>query len=209
MDKYVLKAELRSVKGKQVKSLRRQDMLPAVLYGRHTKPISVLLPLHEASILLARLPQSALVTVEVDGKGHLALVREKQRNFLTGSLLHVDFLVVSATETLRAHVAIEVVGEAPAVKNVNGVLMVSLSELDVEALPKDLPEVIKVDVSNLNEIGSAIHVSDLKLGSGVKVLNDGNEIIVGVTAPVLEPADEEPAQAEPEVIEKGKKEEEE
>jgi large subunit ribosomal protein L25 len=209
VEKIVLKAELRSIKGKQVKSLRRQDKLPAVLYGRHTKPISVVFPLHEASLVLEKLQQSALVTIELGGESHLALIREKQRNYLTGGLLHVDFLVVSATEKIRTNVAVEIVGEAPAVRIMNGVLMVNLSEIEVEALPKNLPEVIKADVSNLAEIGSALHVRDLNLGSGVKVINDEDAIIAVVTQPESEVEEEAQGQAEPEVIEKGKKEEEE
>ena len=211
MDTIVLKADLRSVIGKQVKALRRENKLPAVLYGRHTNPISVVLPLHESSMILDRAAQSALLTIEVDGNSHLVLVREKQRNFLTGGLLHVDFLVVSASETLRTNVAVEIVGEAPAIKSVNGILMVNLTELEVEAYPKDLPEMIAVDVSGLDEIGSAIYVNDLKLGEGVKVLNDGEDIIAVITAPEaeIEEEGEEAVEDEPEVIEKGKKEEEE
>jgi len=208
VERIILKAEPRSVKGKHVKAYRRQNKLPAVLYGRHTDPISVFLPLHESSMVLDRLPQSALVTIEVGGESHLSLVREKQRNYLTGGLLHVDFLVVSVTEKLRTNVAVEITGESPAVKTYNGVLMVNLSELEVEALPKDLPELITVDVSGLEEIGSAVHVRDLKIGSGVKILNDGDEIITVVTAPASELLEESAGEEEPEIIEKGKKEEE-
>lgn len=210
MKEIVFKAEPRDVRGKQVKQMRRQGKLPAVLYGRRVEPISIWLDLHSANMTLDRLSQSTFVMIDLEGQKHMTLVREKQRNYLTNSLLHVDFLVVSATETLRANVSLDLVGEAPAVKNFNGVVFANLDSLEVEALPKDLPPSIKVNISGLATIGAAIHVKDLNIPEGVEVLDDPEEIVVVITAMQEEKEPEvEAAEAEPEIIEKGKKEEEE
>lgn len=211
MEKVVFKAQPRDVVGKQVKALRRAGRLPCVIYGRSVAPILVTLDSHEAGRVLPTVTSSQLVVVELAGKSHTALVREKQRQPVTGALLHVDFLEVSLTEKLRAKVQIEIVGDSPAVKNYNAVLVPALEEVEVEALPRDLPERITVDVSILAEVGQAIHVRDLQLPKAVEMLEDPDEMIIVVTGQAAEEVEEavlEAAAGEPEVIEKGKKEEE-
>jgi large subunit ribosomal protein L25 len=211
MQETIMKAQPREVIGKQVKALRREGRLPGVIYGRGIEPILITLNMHDASRLLPTITSSQLLVVEVNGKQHTTLVREKQRMPTTGSLLHVDFLEVSLTEKLRAKVVIELTGESPAVKNLSGVLVSGLEELEVEALPRDLPERITVDVATLTEIGQAIHVRDIVVSKTVSVLDNDDEIIVVVTAQAAEEAVEAPEVTgfEPEVVERGKKEEEE
>ncbi len=215
MEKVVLKADRRSVTGKQVRALRRAGILPAVLYGHNMEPLSISLNAHDASKILNRLTASSLVTVDVEGKEYPALVRERQRNPIKGNLIHVDFQVVSLTEKIRANVGIVITGTAPAVKDFSAVLVTTLNELEVEAYPQDLPERIVVDISGLKKIGDGIRVGDLVLSEKVTVLTDADEMIILATAPkeeVLEEVTPEAAAveeaAEPEVIEKGKKEEE-
>ncbi len=210
MKDVVFKAQPRKVIGKQVKALRRAGRLPGVIYGRSTSPILITLDMHETSRILPTITSSQLVVVEVDGKAHTTILREKQRQPVTGSFLHLDFLEVSLTEKLRAKVNLELFGESPAVKNYNGVLVQALEQLEVEALPRDLPERITIDVSGLTEIGQAIHVRDLALSSAVDVLVDEDEIIVVVTAQAGEEIqpEYETATFEPEVVERGKKEDE-
>src|SRR5688572_30459730 len=104
MEKVVLKATKRDVIGKQVRATRRAGMLPAVLYGRRTEPISISLDAHTASLLLGRLTSSSLVTIDLDGTEYPALVREKQRDYIKNRLLHVDFMAVSLTEKITASV---------------------------------------------------------------------------------------------------------
>lgn len=211
MEKVVLQANRREVVGKQVRALRRQGLLPAVIYGHHIQPINIALNAHEASLVLPRLSSSQLVVVDVDGERHNALVREKQRHPVTDALIHVDFQAVSMTEKLRVMVSIEFVGEALAVKNYNGIVVPSKEELEVECLPDDLPSRIEVDLSELTEIGDALHVRDIPLPPRVEVLEDPDEVVVVITPPLSEAeleAVEAVAGAEPEVIEKGKKEEE-
>ncbi len=210
MEKVVLKAKKRDVVGKQVRALRRAGELPAVLYGRHIKPLNIALDAHSATQILAKLTSSSLVTVEVDGNGYPALVREKQRNFIKNTLLHVDFLAVSLTEKINANVSIQLEGVAPAVKDFNAILVPGLTELEVECLPTDLPERIVVDISGLKEIGDGLYVRDLIISDKVEVLNDPDELIVVATAMAAEEVEAaaEGETVEPEVIEKGKKEEE-
>ena len=115
MDQVVLKAEKRDVVGKQVKALRRAGKLPAVIYGRHTEPMKVLLVAHTASLVLGRLTSSSLVTIDLDGTQYPTLVREKQRDYIKNRLLHVDFLAVSLNESIRASVIVNFVGVSTAV----------------------------------------------------------------------------------------------
>jgi large subunit ribosomal protein L25 len=212
MEETVLQAQRREVTGKHVKALRRAGRLPAVLYGHTIEPFPVTLDMREASRILPTITSSHLVTVDVDGERHTALVREKQRHPVLGSLLHVDFLVVSMTEKLRAEVVIELEGESPAVKEFSATLVTGQESLEVECLPSDLPERIIVDISVLKKVGDSIHVRDLQLPEAVEVLTDLDNLIVLVTAQAAEEVVEvvpEVVEAEPEVIERGKKEEEE
>lgn len=212
MEKVVIEAQPRQVIGKQVRALRRQGLLPAVIYGSHITPIPVSLNFHDASLLLPKVSSSQLVEVDVNGQKHTALVRERQRHPVTGDLLHVDFQAVSLTEKLRVNVGLQFVGEAPAVKMYNAVIVTSLEELEVECLPGDLPSHLEVDLSALEQIGDAIYVRDVPRPPRVEVLTDPDEVVAVATAPEGEEelgAEVEAGPAEPEVIEKGKKEEEE
>ncbi len=209
MEKLVLKAERRDVIGKQVKALRRAGRMPGVLYGKSFQPVSISLDFREASRILPGITSSHLIGIEIDGEQHAALVREKQFHPVQRKLIHVDFLVVSLTEKLRANVSISLEGQALAVDTLNGVVVTGLEEIEVECLPGDLPERIHVDITSLTEIGSAIYVRDLILDDKVKVLTDPNEMLVLVTAPAAEEVVVEVGTVEPEVIEHGKKEEEE
>jgi large subunit ribosomal protein L25 len=207
-------ATRRTVTGKQVGVLRRAGKLPGVLYGRHLEATPITLDLRDASKILSTMTSSSLVNIDLDGETHSALVREKQRNFITGILLHVDFQAVSLTEKLRTTVSIELTGLAPAIKDFNGVVVTNVSQVEVECLPQDLPERIVVDVSAMAKIGDAIFVRDLKVNEKVTVLENPDETVVIITAQAAEEVVEEvvaavPGLEEPEVIEKGKKEEEE
>jgi|YNPBryBLVA2012_1023415.scaffolds.fasta_scaffold11017_2 large subunit ribosomal protein L25 len=212
MEKVIIKATRRNVTGKQVRALRRAGELPGVIYGRNMEPINISMNAHDASLVLARTTASSLITIDLEGKEYPALVREKQRNPVKRTFVHIDFQVVSLTEKIRTKVGIEVTGTSPAVKDYNAVLVTGLDELEVECFPQDLPERIVVDIARLAKVGDGIRVRDLVLSDKVKVLDDPDEIIVLAT---LAKEEEEAAAglegeaAEPEVIEKGKKEEEE
>lgn len=211
MEKHVVNATRRTVTGKQVGALRREGKLPGVLYGHNVEATPILMDLREATRVLAPLTASQIVTIALDGKEHAALVREKQKNFVKNILLHVDFQVVSLTEKIRAAVAVVLEGVSAAVKDYNGVVVTGVDEIEIEALPQDLPERIMVDISVLKNIGDAIYVRDLQFPAAVTVLTHSDDMVVNVTGVGAEEAVTEEAAgvAEPEVIEKGKKEEEE
>ena len=218
MEKVVLKATKRDVIGKQVGALRRAGKLPGVIYGRHTKPVNILLEARSAGVTLSKIGSSSLVTIDVDGKEYPTLVRERQRNYIKGSLIHVDFLAVSLTEKLKAEVRIELTGLSLAVKDADAVLVTGLHTLSVECLPEDLPDHVTVDISPLVKVGDSIHVRDITMGDKIRILDNPDEMIVNATyakieveAPVaaVEGAVIPEAEAaEPELsVERGKKEE--
>ena len=189
MEKVVLKAVKREVIGKQVKAMRREGQLPAVIYGRHLEPIAISLEAHAASIAMGKLTSSSLITIELDGKEYPSLVRERQRNFIKGNLTHIDFLAVDLKEKIRATVRLEFVGVSGAVKDYNGVLVKNIEKLEVECLPTDLPERISVDIAALAQIGNSIRVRDLATSDAIRILNDEDETIAVATAPKTEAVD--------------------
>jgi len=221
-DQIVLEAQKRTIKGKQVSSLRRQGILPGIIYGRIGKeqiePIMIQLDLHDSSLIINTLTGSSLVSVDVEGEKYPVILREVQKDIIYGTLRHVDFMAVSLTETLQTAVPIELIGEAPVEATMEVVVVTGISELEIECLPQDLPERIEVDASALVDIDSAIYVRDLVLSENITILTDFNELIAGVTYVAVEEEPEEEVEEaelaelleegeEPEVIEKGKKEE--
>ena len=168
--------------------------------------------------MLGRLTSSSLVTIDLDGKEYPALVRERQRDYIKNRLLHVDFLTVSLTETLRARVAVNLVGVSTAVKDFNAVLVTNLQSLEVECLPADLPERIEIDIAVLARPGDGIRVRDVKVSDKVRLLDDPDTMVAVATFAKVEeegvgvPGAEGvvPAETEPELaVERGKKDEEE
>jgi len=209
MEKIVLKASKRKIIGKQVRALRREGFLPAVVFGSFIDPLPIAFNLKEVNRVISGASTSQLIELEVEAEKYTTLLREKQRHPVTGSLLHVDFQAVSLTEKLKTMVDIELVGESPAVKIYGGILVTGQEELEVECLPGDLPSRVTIDISSLENIGDAIYIRDVKIPGAVEILTNPGEIIVIVAAPEIEAEAviEEPS-IEPEVIERGKKEEE-
>jgi len=152
-----------------VKHLRTRGVVPAVIYGHKDKPASLEINQREIAALLAHaVGENILVELTLDGGAtKLSLIQEVQHHPVRGDILHVDFLEVAMDELLHTEVPIESVGEADGVKDYGGLLEPSLRSLHIECLPKDLPEIIKVDVSALG-LGQSLHVRDLVLPAGVK-----------------------------------------
>lgn len=216
MEKIVLEATRREVIGKKVKYLRREGKLPAVLFGHGIESTPIVLDLKETTKILSSVGSSTLVTVDLEGAEHAVLVRERQRDILYRTLLHVDFQAVSMTETVRAQVPIHIGDEeAPAVASYGAMINTGLDVLEIECLPQDLPDRINIDVSSLVEIGDSILVSDIELPEGILVLDDPDGLIVVASSAIAEEEEEVVEEevleegAEPEVIDKGKAEEEE
>jgi len=211
MEKVILQADRRTVIGKQVNVLRREGKLPAVIYGHNFEATPITLDLKETTKVLSGLTSSSLVSILLENKEYPALVRDRQRDYIKNRLIHLDFQVVSLTEKIRANVSVDLIGISPAVKDFNGVVVTGLSELEVECFPQDLPERLIVDLAALKRIGDAVHVKDISFGEKVTINQEPEEMIVLVTSgadETLEEVAEEGEGSEPEVIEKGKKEEE-
>ncbi len=209
---YSLDAQSRTLSGKKVHQLRVQGLVPAVIYGARVEPVNVQIPYRALEVTLMKAGGTRLINVNFDGKTQSVITRAVQRDILRGTILHVDFLAVDASTRIRADVQIHLVGESPAVQTRVGNLLHQTSTLSIEAVPADLIDAVEVDISGLKEIGDAIHVRDLNINPNITVLNDPDELVVRVNAirEITEEVTEgEGAAAEPEVISKGKAEEEE
>ena len=199
-----LTAERRTATGRSaVRKLKAAGSVPAVIYGSKDKPEALQVSKRDINALLSHAAgENILVELEVGGKSRLALVQEVQHAPVGGAVLHVDFHAVSQDEVIEADVPLEPVGTANGVKNMGGLLEQNLRSLSIECLPRDLPDVIRVDVSALN-IGDSIHVRDLPLPDGVTTRIQQDLTAFSVLAPTVE---EEPvaavaeAAAGPEVI---------
>ena len=187
----VLKAQPRTETGKKVKSLRKKGFLPAVLYGEgvESTPISVLY--RDFEKVFKDAGESTLVMLEYDDNPFNVLIHDIGYDFLSGRPLHADFLAVRMDKAIRTMVSIEFVGESIAVKNLGGILVKVIQELEVEALPKDLPHNLPVDISVLKELEAKLHVSDIKVTKGVRLLAEPEKIVVLVESPRTEAEIEE------------------
>lgn len=212
-DDIIIKIEKRDVTGKQVAKLRRQGILPGVVYGHKVVSYPIQMETHATTLLMKKITPTTLVTLDLDGKQTKVIVRDRSYDVVTGALLHLDFLAVSMTEKLRANVAVELVGTAPVLEEVpNTLINHVLNELEIEALPNDMLERIQVDISSIASPDDSITVGDLKLGDKITILTPPDEVIVSVGYVAEEaaaPTEVVEGESEPAVMEKGKKEEEE
>jgi len=211
MESTLLKAQTRTVISKGLNRLRRDGLLPGVLYGSNVDPVALQLPAHEAGQLLTRLQGTVLIDLEVDGQTHTTIVRELQRDVLRGHPVHVDFMAVDMEQVLTIMVPINLVGESPAVATGEYAVMTSLYELEVECLPKDIINIVEVSVEGLTELGDTILVSDVVVPEGINILTDLEEAVARVAyAGIIEVEEEEEEEGleldaeDVEVIEKGK-----
>jgi large subunit ribosomal protein L25 len=200
MKSVPLQAYQRSqVRRGEVKKLRAAGRVPATIYGRLAQPQNLELDTKEISNLIHHhASENLLVDLSVANDARakrLALVQEIQHHPLDGHVVHVDFHEVAENEKVTIQIPVETVGEPVGVKNGGGSLEHVLFKLKVRSLPKDLPEVITLDVSGL-EVGKAIHLGDIKAGEGVEVLGDKHLTVVAVAKPRVE-SDEAAAAAAP------------
>jgi large subunit ribosomal protein L25 len=217
MEPIELSLAPRTVIGKQVSALRRAGLVPVVMYGRHDQPLSLQANERELSKVLPRAGSSRLVTLKIEGEAepHMALVRAIQREPIKGSLLHTDFYAVSMTEEITVEVPIRFVGSSLIVTRNEGVLTYGADTIEIECLPGNLIDSIQVDLSTLLKVGDAIHVRDLSVPDTIKILDDADALVVRITHIAAEEVEPVPGAAatatlaEPEVIKKGKIEEEE
>ncbi len=206
MENLELVAEVREIKGKQVKKLRRQGWIPAVLYGPRRDPVALKVEERALVRLLRQAGIGHLISLRVPGAdgSFTTLIREVQRDHISRRILHVDFQEVVMTEKLVTEVPIVFEGEAPVVERGAGVLVYGISSVEIECLPGDLIPAVTVDLSVLEEVDQSIHVGDLEVPEAVHIRTDPTEWVVRVLPPrvVAEEAEEveEEEAAEVEVI---------
>ena len=218
MEQIELKAEKRTIIGKRVKVLRREGIIPALLYGPKTEPVPIQCDERELQRVLAWAGGTNLIALRIGdaGKPKMTLVSEVQRDSINNDIYHVDFYQVVMTEKVKAEVNIILIGEPPAVQQKEFMLLQGADSVEIECLPGDLIHSIEVDLSPLLEVDDAIYVKDLQVPGNVTILTDGDELVAKVQHLYIPEEEEEEveewvevAPEEVEVIAKGKEVEEE
>lgn len=179
MEQKTLSADVRKeLKKGRTRQLRKAGKIPAVVYG-HAGTSNVAVDAREFAQKFKRITENTIIRLTVDGAAHDVLVKDFQEDVLSGGIIHIDFYEIESGKLLRTNVPVHLTGNAIGVRE-GGVLEHRLHVIEVECLPKDIPEEISVDIVSLT-VGQAIHVADLPAIEGVRVLNTPDQIIVAVT----------------------------
>lgn len=176
-----LNAKPRTAFGKKNIALRSEGLVPAVVYGGKKETTAITLDRAEFGKVLKQAGESTIISLEIDGKGTDVLIHEVQADPILGFPVHVDFYVVSQDKELEVAVPLVFEGVSPAVKDLGGSLVKVLHELEIRALPKNLPHDIKVDISSLQTLDAQILIKDLKLPTGVESVLDLDEVVAAIT----------------------------
>ena len=207
MKKAKLEVQKRKILGRKVKKLRNQGILPANIYGKKIKSKALQVDLKEFEKLYKEVGETSVVDLKIKGekKTRPILIHNLQIHPVTDLPLHADFRQISLKEKTTVEVPVELIGEAPAEKEGIGILVTLLDNLEVEALPSDLPEKLEVDISNLKVIDDVIRVTDIKVDrKKIKILASKNEIVAKIESLAKE---EEVAPAEEAAVEEAPAEE--
>ena len=191
-----LAVETREKFGKKVKSLRLQGLIPAELYGHGVKNLHLTVSAREFLKVFKEAGENTIVNLLVHDEKKPVLIHEIKTNYLSGEIDHIDFYEVRLDEKIKAKIPLEFTGEAPAQKTKGGVLNKAMSEIEVEALPGDLPHRFTVSLEGLDDLNKSFYVKDLKVSPNVRILVDPETVVVTVTEPVKE---EEKVEVAPDV----------
>ena len=197
MEQIELHVSTRELMGKKSRFLRRQGITPVHLFGYDTEPMALQCETLQLKQVLKTAGKTKLVGLRVDKhrKPRNVVVREVQKNALSGELVHVDFFQVSMEEKMKVEVPVVLVGEAPALKSKTNMMVHELAAVEIECLPDRIPESIQVDISGLAEDDQSIQVKDLVLGEGVVALSNPEQVVVRI-APLKIEKVEKPVVAE-------------
>lgn len=200
MQKFILKADKRTVLGSKVKQLRRTGVIPANLFGKTIESQAIQVNGVEFNRVYKEAGETSLIYVKVEGedKERPTLVTSVHFNPITGDKLHVDFHQVNLKEKVTANVPVEIIGESELVNSNEAVLSQSLNEIEIEALPTEIPESITFDISLLKAIGDHLLVSDAKVSADVEIKTDPEQMVVSLQEPMKEeviPVEEVPEDA--------------
>lgn len=193
--KLVLNSAKRTVVGRKVKSLRKQGLVPANVFGKKVKSLALSVKSLDFRKVFSKAGATGIIYLEIEGEKEArpVLVSSAQKSPLKGTLLHIDFRQVDLTQKVKAEVPIKITGESPAIKDKGGVLVAVLSKVMVEALPADLPEVLEVSIQGLTEIGQSVHVSDINIDkSKVKIEAADGETVAIIQEPKKEEVEVKP-----------------
>lgn len=202
-----LSAEPREIYGKKLKPARAEGKMPVIVYGNKKEPVSLFVSTKEFKQVWNEAGESSMVTIDAGKSSDDVLIHEVDFHPVSGEPLHADLLVVDKTKKIETEVELRFEGIAPAVKDLGGILVKVLHELQIEVLPTQIPHDIEVDTTVLATLDSQILVSDLKIPAGVTVLNEADEVVAAISV-----AEDEPVEAAPvdisaiEVEKKGKEE---
>ncbi len=193
MVKKSLKSEVRKITGRKVKSLRRDGIVPGNIYGNKIESLAVQVGLKDFQSLYKEVGETGLFDLKVGDEVKPVLIHQVQVNPKTSEVIHVDFMQVNLKVKVTASVPVELSGDSPAEKQGIGTVVQQLNEIEVEALPGDLPEKFEVSVDNLSEVDQAIYVKDLKIDSSkIEFKVDPDSIVVKVEPPQKEEVVETP-----------------
>ncbi len=200
--------EKRDILGKKVKTLRENGLVPAELYGYEVENLHISVPINTFIDIYREAGEHAIVDVVVDGKTHKVLIHNVQKHPISEELLNIDFYQVNMKEKVTAHVPLEFIGESSAVKDEGGVLYTVIDEIEVEALPTNLPNKITVDISSLTELDTSITVGDLPKEDTFTYVPEPEAAVVSVSTPREEVEEEPTDELSPEdVVVEGEKKE--
>ena len=188
VDKVKLLAKERIIKGKQVKSLRREGLLPVVMYGKEKAPLALVVDAHDFELLYRKSGSNTVVSIELekeDGSTEKKniLIYNVDKDPVKGKIIHADLLRINMNEKITTTVPLKIFGDSEAVLTLGGSLLTTADEIEIECLPGELPHEIEVDVVTLVDFESVIHVSDLNIPTGVTVITDPETVIAHVEAP--------------------------
>src|SRR3954470_19355663 len=188
---YELIVQPRDVIGKASKRLRKEHIVPGVIYGFGTDPTPVSIDQKELDRVYLRAGGNSLVDVKIgQGQARKVFIHDVQRHPVTHLLIHVDLMAVNLTEEITATVPLVLVGERPAVALGEGVVVQTIDHLQVRVLPSDIPSMIEVDISSLDEVDAGLHVAQLTIPGGLTVLTSEDELVVKIAALRAEPEEE-------------------
>lgn len=175
---FSLQVNHREILGRKVKQLRKQGIIPANVFGMGDPSQSIKVDINEFIRVFDEAGETSVINLSIDGKKTIpVLVSQVDYDVVTDEVIHVDFRKVNLKEKIVANVPVELIGVAPAEK-LGGIIVQSLDELEVEALPTDLPEKIEVDISVLTEIGQNVSIEDLTLAGDIEIMNEPDTVLV-------------------------------
>lgn len=199
----ILKAKIRKEEGKNVKKLREQGLVPAVLYGPKLKNVNLEVNAREFEKVYKEAGESSLVSLEADKEKYLALINDVKVDPVSDALVHIDFYQPNLNEEISVTVPLTFEGEAPAARDLNGTLVRNIQELEVRSLPQNLPHEIRVNISNLLTFDDAILVKDLNLSKDVTISRELGDLVAKVVPPEkVEEELEKPVEEKVEEVEK-------